>query len=87
MFLIEFDSNFKLLQSQEFSIPDHLMIHDWAFTDSHYILFGNRIKLDVAGNYYILLVCRLAVMICNLGLSNPETGPDFQDAKSGFDVE
>lgn len=57
------------------------MIHDWAFTDSHYILFGNRIKLDVAGNYYILLVCRLAVMICNLGLSNPETGPDFQMLK------
>ncbi|CAA2954240.1 carotenoid cleavage dioxygenase 7, chloroplastic [Olea europaea subsp. europaea] len=25
------------------------MIHDWAFTDSHYILFGNRIKLDIAG--------------------------------------
>ncbi|PIM98083.1 9-cis-beta-carotene 9',10'-cleaving dioxygenase [Handroanthus impetiginosus] len=47
----EFDCNFKLLQSQEFSIPDHLMIHDWAFTDSHYILFGNRIKLDVAGKF------------------------------------
>lgn len=46
----EFDSNFKLLQKQEFNIPDHLMIHDWAFTDTHYILFANRIKLDVIGN-------------------------------------
>lgn len=49
-FGVEFDLNFKLLQKKEFSIPDHLMIHDWAFTDSHYIIFGNRIKLDVPGN-------------------------------------
>lgn len=35
---------------QEFNIPDHLMIHDWAFTETHYILFANRIKLDLAGN-------------------------------------
>ena len=47
---LEFDSDFKLLQKQEFNIPDHLLIHDWAFTDTHYILFGNRIKLDVIGN-------------------------------------
>lgn len=47
----EYDENFKLLQRQEFNIPDHLMIHDWAFTDTHYILFANRIKLDVIGNY------------------------------------
>lgn len=46
----EFDSNFNLLQKQEFNIPDHLMIHDWAFTDSYYILFANRIKLDAVGN-------------------------------------
>ncbi|KAH6817774.1 carotenoid cleavage dioxygenase 7, partial [Perilla frutescens var. frutescens] len=45
--IYELDCNLKVLQSQEFNIPDHLMIHDWAFTDSHYILFGNRIKLDV----------------------------------------
>lgn len=25
------------------------MIHDWAFTDSHYVLLGNRIKLDIPG--------------------------------------
>ncbi|XP_021806689.1 carotenoid cleavage dioxygenase 7, chloroplastic-like, partial [Prunus avium] len=43
----EYDSNFKVLGKQEFNIPDHLMIHDWAFTDTHYILFANRIKLDV----------------------------------------
>ncbi|GFS39282.1 carotenoid cleavage dioxygenase 7 [Actinidia rufa] len=46
----EFDSNFELLQKREFNIPDHLMIHDWAFTDTHYILFGNRIKVDVTGS-------------------------------------
>ncbi|KAL5571640.1 hypothetical protein UlMin_021237 [Ulmus minor] len=45
----EFDSNFKLLEKQEFNIPDHLMIHDWAFTDNYYIIFANRIKLDVVG--------------------------------------
>lgn len=45
----EYDSNFKVLGKQEFNIPDHLMIHDWAFTDTHYILFANRIKLDVVG--------------------------------------
>ncbi|MFS7898007.1 putative oxidoreductase [Helianthus anomalus] len=32
------------------------MIHDWAFTDSHYILFGNRIKLDILGNILLLLL-------------------------------
>ncbi|XP_059446418.1 carotenoid cleavage dioxygenase 7, chloroplastic [Corylus avellana] len=46
----EFDSDFKLLKKQEFNIPDHIMIHDWAFTDTHYILFANRIKLDVVGS-------------------------------------
>ncbi|KAL3649422.1 Carotenoid cleavage dioxygenase 7, chloroplastic [Castilleja foliolosa] len=63
----EFDSNFKLVQSQEFSIPDHLMIHDWAFTDSHYILFGNRIKLDVGGS--MAAVCGLSPMISALSLN------------------
>ncbi|TXG59840.1 hypothetical protein EZV62_014413 [Acer yangbiense] len=48
--LYEFDKNFKMVQKQEFNIPDHLMIHDWAFTDTHYILFANRIKLDVIGS-------------------------------------
>ncbi|GER49360.1 carotenoid cleavage dioxygenase [Striga asiatica] len=65
--LYEFDSNFKLLQSQEFCIPDHLMIHDWAFTDSHYILIGNRIKLDVAGS--MAAVCGLSPMISALSLN------------------
>ncbi|GFP80922.1 carotenoid cleavage dioxygenase 7 chloroplastic [Phtheirospermum japonicum] len=63
----EFDSNFRLLQSQEFSIRDHLMIHDWAFTDSHYILFGNRIKLDIAGS--MAAVCGLSPMISALSLN------------------
>ncbi|MQM13634.1 hypothetical protein Taro_046560 [Colocasia esculenta] len=46
----EFDSKFRLLQKKDFTIPDHLMIHDWAFTDDHYVLVGNRIKLDVPGS-------------------------------------
>nr|XP_007140782.1 hypothetical protein PHAVU_008G141600g [Phaseolus vulgaris]ESW12776.1 hypothetical protein PHAVU_008G141600g [Phaseolus vulgaris] len=45
----EYDSNFNVVQKQNFRIPDHLMIHDWAFTDTHYIVFANRIKLDVLG--------------------------------------
>ncbi|XP_043718026.1 carotenoid cleavage dioxygenase 7, chloroplastic [Telopea speciosissima] len=51
----EFDINFNLLQKQEFNIPDHLMIHDWAFTNSHYILFGNRVKIDGAGSMRAVL--------------------------------
>ncbi|CAN6477946.1 unnamed protein product [Victoria cruziana] len=48
--IYEYDGNFNLLQKRDFNIPDHLMIHDWAFTDNHYILVGNRIKLDIAGS-------------------------------------
>ncbi|KAI4374228.1 hypothetical protein MLD38_012243 [Melastoma candidum] len=46
----EYDSSFHLIQKKEYVVPDHLMIHDWAFTDSHYIMFGNRIRLDVLGS-------------------------------------
>ncbi|CAO2834049.1 unnamed protein product [Amaranthus hypochondriacus] len=46
----ELDQNFKLLQVREFTIPDHSMIHDWAFTDTHYILFTNHVKLDILGS-------------------------------------
>ncbi|KAI8545431.1 hypothetical protein RHMOL_Rhmol07G0039000 [Rhododendron molle] len=60
----EFDTNFKLVQRREFTIPEHLMIHDWAFTDSHYILFGNRIKLDITGS--MAAVCGLSPMISAL---------------------
>ncbi|CAN4125911.1 unnamed protein product [Withania somnifera] len=63
----EFDSKFQLLQSQEFEIPDHLMIHDWAFTDTHYILFGNRIKLDIPGS--MTAVCGLSPMISALSVN------------------
>lgn len=63
----EFDSNFELIQSQEFNVPDHLMIHDWAFTDNHYILFGNRIKVDVAGS--MTAVCGLSPMISALSVN------------------
>ncbi|KMZ70933.1 Carotenoid cleavage dioxygenase 7 [Zostera marina] len=40
----EFDSDFKLVEKKEFSIADHLLIHDWCFTENHYIIVGNRIK-------------------------------------------
>lgn len=46
----EFDPNFRLLQKKEFNISDHSMIHDWAFTDTHYILFTNHVKLDILGS-------------------------------------
>ncbi|XP_021903305.1 carotenoid cleavage dioxygenase 7, chloroplastic [Carica papaya] len=63
----EYDSDFKLLQRQEFSIPDHLMIHDWAFTDTYYILFANRVKLDLTGSMKAL--CGLSPMISALSLN------------------
>lgn len=48
-FSAEYDMEFELIQKQEFNIPDHMMIHDWAFTDNHYVMFANRIKLDIPG--------------------------------------
>ncbi|KAJ6722668.1 BETA-CAROTENE DIOXYGENASE [Salix koriyanagi] len=72
----EYDENFKLLQRQEFSIPDHLMIHDWAFTDTHYILFANRIKLDVIGS--MAAVCGLSPMISALSVNpSKSTSPIY----------
>ncbi|CAN6235833.1 unnamed protein product [Urochloa humidicola] len=50
----EFDADFALVQKREFVVPDHLMIHDWAFTDNHYVLLGNRIKLDIPGSLLAL---------------------------------
>ncbi|KAK1586594.1 hypothetical protein Q3G72_004029 [Acer saccharum] len=82
----EFDKNFKMVQKQEFKIPDHLMIHDWAFTDTHYILFANRIKLDVIGS--MGAVCGLSPMISALSLNPSKTTspiyllPRFSDEKS-----
>ncbi|KAK1400710.1 Carotenoid cleavage dioxygenase 7 [Heracleum sosnowskyi] len=72
----EFDSNLKMLQKKEFNIPDHLMIHDWAFTENYYILFGNRIKLDIAGS--MTAVCGLSPMISALSLNpNKPTSPIY----------
>nr|CAB3485330.1 unnamed protein product [Digitaria exilis] len=50
----EFDADFTLVQKREFVLPDHLMIHDWTFTDKHYVLLGNRIKLDIPGSLLAL---------------------------------
>ncbi|KAJ6872532.1 hypothetical protein NC651_031602 [Populus alba x Populus x berolinensis] len=72
----EYDENFKLLQRQEFNIPDHLMIHDWAFTDTHYILFANRIKLDVIGS--MTAICGLSPMISALSVNpSKSTSPIY----------
>ncbi|KAL1802768.1 hypothetical protein ACET3Z_031415 [Daucus carota] len=72
----EFDSNLKLLQRKEFNIADHLMIHDWAFTENYYILFGNRIKLDIPGS--MTAVCGLSPMISALSLNpNKPTSPIY----------
>ncbi|KAM3388980.1 hypothetical protein ACQJBY_011238 [Aegilops geniculata] len=46
----EFDAGFRLVRKREFVLPAHLMIHDWAFTDSHYVVLGNRIRLDIPGS-------------------------------------
>ncbi|KAI3832290.1 hypothetical protein MKW92_018978 [Papaver armeniacum] len=72
----EFDSNFKLLQKQEFDLPEHMMIHDWAFTETHYVLFGNRIKLDVPGS--MLALSGLSPMITALSVNpNKPTSPIY----------
>ncbi|KAJ6344431.1 hypothetical protein OIU76_006033 [Salix suchowensis] len=72
----EYDENFKLLLRQEFNIPDHLMIHDWAFTDTHYIIFANRIKLDVIGS--MAAVCGLSPMISALSVNpSKSTSPIY----------
>ncbi|KAF2303526.1 hypothetical protein GH714_018986 [Hevea brasiliensis] len=72
----EYDSDFNLLQRQKFNIPDHLMIHDWAFTDTHYILFANRIKLDVIGS--VAAVCGLSPMISALSVNpSKSTSPVY----------
>ncbi|RYR54788.1 hypothetical protein S245_021327 [Arachis hypogaea] len=72
----EYDSDFKLLHKQEFRIPDHLMIHDWAFTDTHYIVFANRIKLDVPGS--VAAVCGISPMISALKVNpSKNTSPIY----------
>ncbi|KAK1588540.1 hypothetical protein Q3G72_024426 [Acer saccharum] len=82
----EFDQNFKMVQKQEFKIADHLMIHDWAFTDTYYILFANRIKLDVIGS--MGAVGGLSPMISALSVNPSKTTspiyllPRFSDEKS-----
>ncbi|PRQ56953.1 putative oxidoreductase [Rosa chinensis] len=72
----EFDSSFKEVAKQECTIPDHLMIQDWAFTDTHYILFANRIKLDVVGA--MTAVCGTTPMITALSVNpSKDTSPIY----------
>ncbi|CAA7391627.1 unnamed protein product [Spirodela intermedia] len=84
----EFDSNFRLLQKKDFTIPDHLMVHDWAFTEGHYVLVGNRIKLDVSGSL-VAAVSGHSPMISALSVnpSRPTSPiyllPRFSDGEDG----
>ncbi|KAL4567193.1 hypothetical protein LXL04_022768 [Taraxacum kok-saghyz] len=72
----EFDCNFKMLQKLEFKLQEHLMIHDWAFTDSYYVLFGNRIKLDILGS--LTAVCGFTPMISALSVNpSKSTSPIY----------
>ncbi|KAK9910947.1 hypothetical protein M0R45_034881 [Rubus argutus] len=72
----EFDSNFKQVGKKEFIIPDHLMIHDWAFTATYYILFANRVKLDVAGT--VTSVCGITPTITALSVNpSKDTSPIY----------
>ncbi|KAL5057766.1 hypothetical protein RYX36_029370 [Vicia faba] len=72
----EYDSNFKMVEKQEFKIPDHMMIHDWAFTNTHYIVFANRIKLDVLGS--VEAVCGASPMISALTVNpSKSTSPIY----------
>lgn len=50
-----------------------MIIHDWALTESHYIIFGNRIKLDIGGS--VAAISGMAPMITALcpNPSNPNT--------------
>ncbi|PKA61100.1 Carotenoid cleavage dioxygenase 7, chloroplastic [Apostasia shenzhenica] len=63
----EFDGKFELKQKKEFVIPDQLMIHDWGFTDGHYILMANRTKLDLPGS--VLALSGMAPMISTLSVN------------------
>ncbi|KAJ8447297.1 hypothetical protein Cgig2_013074 [Carnegiea gigantea] len=64
----EFDVNLNLLQKREFNIPDHLMIHDWAFTDTYYIIFGNRVRFDISGS--MAAISGVAPMISALSVNH-----------------
>ncbi|XP_020587311.1 carotenoid cleavage dioxygenase 7, chloroplastic [Phalaenopsis equestris] len=82
----EFDSNYELKQKKEFTICDHLMIHDWAFTDNHYILIGNRIKLDLQGS--MLAVSGLSPMISALSVNPSQSKtPIYLLPRSGSSVQ
>ncbi|KAH0456259.1 hypothetical protein IEQ34_014166 [Dendrobium chrysotoxum] len=72
----EFDNYFELMQKKEFLISDQLLIHDWAFTDSYYIIMGNRTKLNVSGIFPAM--SGLAPMISTISLNpNQPTTPIY----------
>ncbi|KAG0474368.1 hypothetical protein HPP92_014054 [Vanilla planifolia] len=57
----EFDRDFVLKQKKEFLVPAQMMVHDWGFTEDHYILIVNSVKLDLPGSLKAL--CGQAPMV------------------------
>ncbi|KAH9627467.1 hypothetical protein KSS87_006158, partial [Heliosperma pusillum] len=72
----EFDSSFKLLHKREFIINAHSMIHDWAFTDTHYIIFTNRVKVDILGSIGAISGTRPMISTLSVDHSKP-TSPIY----------
>lgn len=66
-----------MVQKREYNIPDHLMIHDWAFTDTHYIIFGNRIKVDPLGEFVYQILSSLLYPQKLVTLRACHTQPDL----------
>ncbi|KAJ1702269.1 hypothetical protein LUZ63_002048 [Rhynchospora breviuscula] len=83
----EFDSDFKLKQKKEFIIPDHLMIHDWTFTDSYYILVGNCVRLDIPASVLALSGTQPMISALAVNPTRPTTPvyilPRFTDERNG----
>ncbi|KAK9742772.1 hypothetical protein RND81_03G196300 [Saponaria officinalis] len=72
----EFDETFKLLNERAFQLSTHTMIHDWGFTDTHYILFANPIKLDILGS--MEAICGTRPMISTLSIDHrKQTSPIY----------
>ncbi|GLJ29839.1 hypothetical protein SUGI_0589450, partial [Cryptomeria japonica] len=69
----EFDSSMNLVQQKKFLINDHMMIHDWALSENYYIIFGNRIKLDIGGSAAAVSGLRPMISALTLNPSCPHT--------------
>ncbi|XP_074321518.1 carotenoid cleavage dioxygenase 7, chloroplastic [Silene latifolia] len=81
----EFDSSFKLLHKREYIIQAHSMIHDWAITDTHYIVFPNRVKVDILGSMGAISGTRPMISTLSVDHSKPTSPiyilPRFPESK------